>query len=72
MLLGFYKLWPAAQLVNFYIIPLKFRVNFSNIVSLFWNTYVSWLANRPVHVHDDAPAPISPTGAHSSQSNNSK
>ena len=49
MLLGFYKLWPAAQLVNFYVIPLKFRVNFSNIVSLFWNTYVSWLANRPVH-----------------------
>ena len=52
MLLGFYKLWPAAQVVNFYVIPLKFRVNFSNIVSLFWNTYVSWLANRPVAVQD--------------------
>lgn len=63
MLLGFYKLWPAAQLVNFYIIPLKFRVNFSNIVSLFWNTYVSWLANRPVH--DNITIPISPTGSQS-------
>lgn len=54
MLLGFYKLWPAAQVINFYVIPLKFRVNFSNIVSLFWNTYVSWLANRPVTVSMDS------------------
>ena len=62
MLFGFYKLWPAAQLFNFYVIPLKFRVNFSNIISLFWNTYVSWLANRPVR---DVTPPISPSGSQS-------
>ncbi len=53
MLFACYKLWPAAQIVNFYLIPLKFRVNFANIVSLFWNTYVAWLANRPLPNNDD-------------------
>lgn len=45
-LMGCYKLWPGVQLINFYIIPLKFRVNFTNVVSLGWNTYVAWVAHR--------------------------
>lgn len=49
LMVGFYKLWPAAQLFNFYFVPLKFRVNYTNVVSLAWNSYVGYIANRPVH-----------------------
>ncbi|XP_064381867.1 protein Mpv17-like [Halichondria panicea] len=53
LLFASYKLWPFVQVVNFYFIPLKFRVNFLNIISLFWNTYVAWLANRPLPNQQD-------------------
>lgn len=49
LLLGGYLLWPAAQLVNFYYVPLKFRVNYANLISLIWNSFVGYVANRPVH-----------------------
>ncbi|XP_064480285.1 protein Mpv17-like [Ornithodoros turicata] len=41
-----YMIWPAAQLVNFYIIPLHLRLLYSNSVAVIWNTYLSWKANR--------------------------
>lgn len=37
-----YKIWPAAQMANFYFIPLQHQVLFANVVGLFWNTYMSW------------------------------
>lgn len=46
VLFSCYKLWPAAQLINFYFVPLVFRVNFTNIISLGWNTYLAWIAHR--------------------------
>ncbi|KAJ1801180.1 hypothetical protein LPJ59_000504 [Coemansia sp. RSA 2399] len=42
VLLAGYVLWPAAQLVNFSLVPLSYRVPFGSVVSLFWNTYLSW------------------------------
>ncbi|KAJ2577878.1 hypothetical protein GGH19_000939 [Coemansia sp. RSA 1807] len=37
-----YLVWPAAQLINFSIVPLMYRVQFGSVVGLFWNTYLSW------------------------------
>ncbi|KAJ2004539.1 hypothetical protein GGI04_002572 [Coemansia thaxteri] len=46
ILLAGYVLWPAAQLINFSLVPLVYRVPFSNVVGLFWNTYLGWSSNR--------------------------
>ncbi|XP_078255546.1 mitochondrial inner membrane protein Mpv17-like isoform X1 [Rhinoraja longicauda] len=42
-----YCIWPAAQLLNFYFISLQNRLAVVQIVALMWNTYLSWMANRP-------------------------
>ncbi|KAI9477380.1 hypothetical protein BX667DRAFT_506523 [Coemansia mojavensis] len=42
VLLAGYLVWPAAQLINFSLVPLMYRVQFGSLVGLFWNTYLSW------------------------------
>ncbi|KAK9764146.1 Protein required for ethanol metabolism [Basidiobolus ranarum] len=41
-----YRIWPIAQLINFWLVPLTHRVLFINLVALGWNTYLSWLNQR--------------------------
>lgn len=38
-----YMLWPAAQMVNFSVVPLEHRVLFVNLLSIGWNSYLSFL-----------------------------
>ena len=52
MLKGNYVVWPAAPAINFTFVPPQFRVLFVNMVSLGWNSFVSWLSHRAPH--DDA------------------
>lgn len=44
-LIANWKLWPAAQLVNFSIVPPDYRVLFSNMVGIIWNIYLSYVQN---------------------------
>ena len=41
-------LWVPANFVNFRFVPVPLQVAFSNFVALFWNTYVSFVSNRPL------------------------
>jgi hypothetical protein len=38
--------WPPAQMLNFFFVPLPYRVLFINAVGLGWSTYTSFVASR--------------------------
>lgn len=39
-----WALWIPAQAVNFYFMPVKFQVLFTNVFELLWNAYLSFAA----------------------------
>jgi len=41
-----WKLWPAAMLINYSIMPQHYSVFYVNILSIFWNAYISYVFNR--------------------------
>ena len=45
-LMDSYKVWPLAQMINFYLLPLKFQIIFINVIALFWNIYIGWKAEK--------------------------
>jgi len=41
-----WSVWTPAQLANFYLVPLLYRVVWTRLVSFFWSIYLSWKAHR--------------------------
>jgi len=39
--LGAWKFWPAANIINFGFIPLEFRVLYMNLLSIIWSFYLT-------------------------------
>lgn len=40
-----YKIWPAANLINFYFVPIQYQVLWANLISLVFNACLSYLHN---------------------------
>jgi hypothetical protein len=46
---GAWKFWPAANIINFGLVPVEFRVLYSNVLSIFWTGYLTLLnANKAI------------------------
>ncbi|KAL3684282.1 hypothetical protein R1sor_002304 [Riccia sorocarpa] len=43
-----WKLWIPAQAINFMLVQQKLQVGFANIVTLAWNTYMSYQSHKKV------------------------
>lgn len=50
-LVASWSFWPAANIINFTLIPLPFRVLYNNMLSLFWNAYLSTVNSKTID-HD--------------------
>lgn len=46
-LLANWSCWPLINFVNFLVIPIQYRLLFSNFAAVFWNMFLSSVANRP-------------------------
>ncbi|KAG5672111.1 hypothetical protein PVAND_002266 [Polypedilum vanderplanki] len=40
--------WPTAQVINFWILPLKYRVLYDNTISLGYDVYTSYVINERI------------------------
>ncbi|ODQ67401.1 hypothetical protein NADFUDRAFT_81889 [Nadsonia fulvescens var. elongata DSM 6958] len=45
-----YLVWPAFQFVNFKFVPLSYRVVSANVISLFWNSFMSYTNSKGGHI----------------------
>jgi hypothetical protein len=46
-LLANWKLWPAAQLINFTLIPQEQRILYGNIIGICWTCVISKMQQAP-------------------------
>eukprot|EP00741_Cyanophora_paradoxa_P004544 tig00000808_g4413.t1 len=56
-MLANWRLWPAAQTANFFLVPPPFRALFLNTVSLVWAVYLAVQASKVADAPAPAPAP---------------
>lgn len=49
--------WPPAQMVNFFFVPLAYRVLFINMVGFGWSTYTSLIASQAFHQRQNGEHP---------------
>ena len=46
--LGAWKFWPAANVINFGLVPLEFRVLYMNVLSIFWSFYLTYVNGQKI------------------------
>lgn len=44
-MMAHWKVWPAVNYINFLLVPVQYQVLFANLVSLFFNSYLSYMHN---------------------------
>ncbi|KAK9762215.1 Protein required for ethanol metabolism [Basidiobolus ranarum] len=54
-LLNNWKVWPISNLIIFYLLPLHYRFLLGNVVSLGWNTYLSFLNQKVTFLTTNTP-----------------
>eukprot|EP00877_Chromochloris_zofingiensis_P007836 jgi/Chrzof1/3305/Cz12g20090.t1 len=47
VLLANYMLWPAANLINFALVPPEQRILYVNVIYVFWVSFLSYMSARP-------------------------
>lgn len=41
-----WMVWPFVQFINFTFMPLQHRLLFANVISIGWNSYLSWVNSQ--------------------------
>lgn len=44
-----YSVWPFANMVAFGVVPIQYRILFSNCVSLWWSSFLSRISNTQIN-----------------------
>ena len=54
-LLASFRFWPCVNIINFSLVPVEYRVLYNNMLSLFWNGYLSHINSIATkkHIGDD-------------------
>lgn len=47
-LFGAWKFWPMANAVNFWFVPMQFRVLYMNVLSLFWTGWLTYVNSQKI------------------------
>lgn len=46
---------PPSQFINFYFVPLKYRIGFENIIALGFDVFLSYIKHQPRYFNNDCP-----------------
>jgi hypothetical protein len=46
--LSAWRFWPLANSVNFWFVPLQFRVLYMNVLALLWSGYLTYVNSQKV------------------------
>mmetsp|Transcript_11926 Transcript_11926/g.27849 ORF Transcript_11926/g.27849 Transcript_11926/m.27849 type:complete len:230 (-) Transcript_11926:597-1286(-) len=49
-LFGAWKFWPLANAINFWFVPMQFRVLYMNVLSLFWTGWLTFVNSKKIAV----------------------
>lgn len=47
-LFGAWRFWPMANAVNFWFVPMQFRVLYMNVLSLFWTGWLTYVNSKKI------------------------